>query len=307
MGIVGLKIVVAAAVSQIGYWILKLSTGRGNAVTAGYHRRRFATPVGDETWTAIDLQHPDSELTGGPDSQADIFVHCGPPQLSPNAARLAAAMRCRSIVAFGSTSVLYHDLPRPQGDPLKAAMLRRLEQEFTAACRHHRIAGTLFRPTMVYGTGMDQNVCRLARVITRSPVIPLPFGADGLRQPIHAADIAEIALKAAAETATDESVGKVRIIDIGGGEQLPYRTLVRRIGNALDRNPMLVPCPGLAQVARLAASARPSLAPTASALFRMKLDQVVDNTAASQTFGFQPRGFTPTRAELLGPLHPLAG
>lgn len=300
-----MKIVVAAAVSQIGYWVVRRAAEDGHQIIAGHHRRRFARPIGPEGWTAIDLQHPDGGLTTGDVAGADVFIHCGPPQFAPGAARLAAAMRCRAVIAFGSTSALYHDLPAPVGDPPKAAMLRRLEQEFSAACTHHRINGMLFRPTLVYGAGMDQNVCRLARMASRLPVLPLPPDAGGLRQPVHAADIASLVLTAA-ETAIRQIGTQTPIFDIGGGERLPYRDMVRRIARATGHTPPILTCPGLAGAVGLAAMIRPSLAPTVSALYRMGADQVVDNSAAHQEFGYEPRGFAPTREELTSPVHPLA-
>lgn len=299
-----MKIVVAAAVSQIGYWVLRQAANEGHEVIAGYRRRRFERPVANEVWVAMDLHHPADDLVGAPAGGADVFIHCGPPQFSARAARLAAMMNCHAVIAFGSTSALYHDLPRPHGDPVKAAMLRRMEQEFDAACTHHRIAGTLFRPTMIYGTGMDRNVCRLARMISRTPVLALPPDANGLRQPIHAADIASVALTAA-KMADPDAQGRTRIFDIGGGEKLPYRTMVRRVADALGRNPVILPLPGLTHFARMAAFARPSLDATASALYRMNRDQVADNSAARLTFEFNPRAFHPTLEELRSPLHPV--
>jgi nucleoside-diphosphate-sugar epimerase len=300
-----LKIVVTAAVSQIGYWVLKQAADKGLQVIAGYHHRRFSHPVGTERWTAIDLQNLDAAPTSSASFRADVFIHCGPPQFAPGAAKLAAAIGCRVVIAFGSTSALYHDLPAPIGDPQKAAMLRCLEQEFSAACRHHRIAGTLFRPTMVYGAGMDENVCRLARLASRLPVLPLPPNADGLRQPIHAADIAELVLDAAKES-LDRDESEQRIFDIGGGERLPYRDMVRRIARAMGRRTLLLTCPGLAETLRVAAVIRPSMAPIVSAVYRMGKDQIANNAIANQAFGFEPRGFAPVYKEMTAPIHSLA-
>ncbi|WP_420416233.1 NAD-dependent epimerase/dehydratase family protein [Pacificispira sp.] len=301
-----MKIVVTAAVSQIGYWVLRRVGEAEHQVFAGFHRRQFAAPVAQEIWTGIDLQHPAPGLTDGPMAGADVLIHCGPPQFAPNAARLGAALKCRAVVAFGSTSAIYHDLPRPFGDPVRAAMLRRLEQEFLQACANHRIAGTLFRPTMVYGAGMDGNVARLARMIARSPLLPLPRQADGLRQPIHADDIAALALTAASDPSFGGN-GQCRVFDIAGGEQLPYRAMVRRIGEAIGRPPRLITVPGFEQVMHAASLIRPSLYPTVSALYRMRLDQVADNEPAERAFGFAPRAFTPSADALLAPIHLLAG
>ena len=64
------------------------------------------------------------------------------------------------------------------------------------AARDRNVAGTIFRPTLIYGTGRDRSLAPIARFARRWRVLPLPVGARGLRQPVHAAvdDILDVLL-----------------------------------------------------------------------------------------------------------------
>ena len=52
------------------------------------------------------------------------------------------------------------------------------------------IACTVFRPTLIYGAGTDRSLAPIARFARRWRVLPVPLGANGLRQPVHARDLA---------------------------------------------------------------------------------------------------------------------
>ena len=49
--------------------------------------------------------------------------------------------------------------------------------------------GVMLHPTMIYGAQGENNVQRLARLLRRLPVMPLPGGGKFLVQPIHQSDV----------------------------------------------------------------------------------------------------------------------
>src|ERR1700733_7704423 len=53
---------------------------------------------------------------------------------------------------------------------------------------------TILRPTMIYGAAGDRNLSRLLRLLSRSPVLPVPAAGDCLHQPVHVADVAAAVL-----------------------------------------------------------------------------------------------------------------
>ena len=87
----------------------------------------------------------------------------------------------------------------------------------------------LLRPTLIYGCGMDRNVSVLAGLAQRFGVVPLAGQAAGLRQPVHADDLARAAFDALGAVATHG-----RAYALPGGETLPYREMVARVCATLD-------------------------------------------------------------------------
>jgi nucleoside-diphosphate-sugar epimerase len=134
------------------------------------------------------------------------------------------------------------------------------------------IGVTILRPTLIYGAGEDANVSAAARFIQRYGFFPLAWNAQGLRQPVHADDLASGALVALERPQT---IG--RTYALPGGETLPYRAMIERIFEALGRRPRFLRIPGLAAVSDLAR--------------RMARDQAFDIGPAARDLGYAPRRF----------------
>jgi nucleoside-diphosphate-sugar epimerase len=71
-----------------------------------------------------------------------------------------------------------------------AASLAEAEAEVERFCAEPGVAWTILRPTLIYDEGRDGNVSRLAGLIRRFGVLPLSGEGEGLRQPVHAEDLA---------------------------------------------------------------------------------------------------------------------
>ena len=94
------------------------------------------------------------------------------------------------MVAFSSSSVLSKADSNDRSERRLMRSLAAGEEALVAACSERGISLLLLRPTMIYGCGMDRNVSRLAAMARRHGVIPLAGAASGLRQPVHAEDLA---------------------------------------------------------------------------------------------------------------------
>ncbi len=208
--------------------------------------------------------------------------------LLPQALPALADAGVRRLVAFSSTSRFTQ---AATSDPSERAVARRLadaEEATIAACERLGIGWTILRPTLIYDEGRDANVSRLARLIRRFGVLPLAGGGGGLRQPVHAADLADGALAALAASAT---VG--RAYDLPGGETLSYRGMVERIFEGLGRRPRIVPVPAPLWRAAFAVAAPLLPGATASMGARMDADLVFDGAPAARDLGWAPRDFRP--------------
>lgn len=97
------------------------------------------------------------------------------------------------------------------------------ERAFLASGRH----GVMLHPTMIYGAEGEDNVQRLASLLRRLPVVPLPGGGRALVQPIHQSDVTA-AILAALKRDWDGPQSLV----IAGPDILAYRAFVAAIADA---------------------------------------------------------------------------
>ncbi len=210
-------------------------------------------------------------------------------------ARQPQSSTLRQVIALGSTSAdTKVDSASPPEREL-ALRLRAVESALISEARRLGAHWTLLRPTLIYG-GAHDSVARLGRFIRRRRVYPLLFGnaARALRQPVHAADLAQ-----AVHACVDCAEAEDRSFDLPGGETLSLRHFVRRIAAVCGRVALPLPLPlGLA----LRALERLQLIPAHAALAsagsaRIARDQLFDRERARLALGFEPRAFTPNPAE----------
>jgi nucleoside-diphosphate-sugar epimerase len=143
----------------------------------------------------------------------------------------------RRVVAFSSTSVLTKQDTEVEAERAMIKADRRRAKD-CSGMRQHNVGWTILRPTLIYAEGRDTNITPLSRLIRRFGFMPLVGGAPGLRQPVHAEDLAIGALAAASSRA---AINKVYALP--GGERLTYREMIGRIfdGMRLPRRTISVP------------------------------------------------------------------
>ncbi len=142
---------------------------------------------------------------------------------------LAAAPADAVLIALGSTRK-FTRWPDAHGNGVLAG-----ERALLASGR----PGVILHPTMIYGAEGENNVQRLAALIHRLPVLPLPGGGRALVQPIHQSDVTR-SIRAALTVAWDGPHAMV----IAGGTALPYADFIRAIADAAGLGPpRLVPVP----------------------------------------------------------------
>jgi nucleoside-diphosphate-sugar epimerase len=195
----------------------------------------------------------------------------------------------KRIVVFSSTSVLTKIDSEIVAERQMWQNLADAEQKIVAACEQRNIEWTILRPTLIYAEGRDQNITPLSRLIRRFGVMPAVGGASGLRQPVHAEDLA-IGAVAAASSASAAN----KFYSLPGGETLTYREMVGRIFDGLRQPRRAVPVP--AYLWRAVFAFVKPLFPGANVAMgtRMMVDMTFDCSPAKQDFGWNPRMFHPT-------------
>ncbi len=131
-------------------------------------------------------------------------------------------------------------------------------------------------------------VTKMDRIIERLGFMPLAGSGSGLRQPVHAEDLAIGALAAAASSAAAN-----KIYAIPGRDTITYREMVGRIFDGLQRPRRVVAVPPALWRAAFAL-AGPFISNANVAMGnRMAKDMIFDPTPAIQDFGWNPREFRP--------------
>ena len=145
------------------------------------------------------------------------------------AAIIAASPEADALVLLGSTRK-FTRWPDAHGNGVLAG-----EAALMASGR----CGVMLHPTMIYGAQGEDNVQRLAALLRRLPIIPLPGGGRFLVQPIHQSDVTR-SIRAALEQRWDGPASLV----IAGLEAIRYADFVRAVAAAAGlRKPFILPFP----------------------------------------------------------------
>src|SRR3990167_3758479 len=216
------------------------------------------------------------QMPGGAAMAHDTLVSLGPVDAFARwygSARPAASR----VIALGSTGLRDKS---DSADPQERELAQRLadaEASLFAAGRHGGAAITVLRPTLLYGSGRDRSLTALVALARRWRVLPLPFTAKGLRQPVHVDDVAA-AILGCLEVPAALTAG--RSFDLPGGEVLAFDAMVRRTLERHAPGARVLALPGFAfrPLARLAA--RLGKGPAPGSLARMAADQTADATPA---------------------------
>ncbi|MEM9303879.1 MAG: NAD-dependent dehydratase [Pseudomonadota bacterium] len=198
--------------------------------------------------------------------------------------------RIGRIIAFSSTSA---SVKRQSSSAAERTLASTLEGGEATVRGGASIEGTpcaILRPTLIYGRGLDRNLTRIAHWAGRRRFFPLAHEGRGLRQPVHADDLAALA----ADLALRPTAVDGRWI-VPGGERLSYREMVVRVYRSLGKVPRFVHVPITAVRTALAALQPFGMLPGLDAAMfdRMGDDLVFDGEPARDELGFAPRGFSP--------------
>ncbi len=274
-------ILVLGATSLVGRFVPAQASAEGRSLIAV--SRDPPEPTPGLGWLRADLTTPDMRLPA-----AEAVLSLSPIWLLPQALPALERAGVRRIVAMSSTSRFTKTgSPEPK-ERAVAKSLADAEDALAAFCEPRGIGWTVLRPTLIYAEGADQNVSRLAGLIRRFRVLPISGAGVGLRQPVHAQDLAAVAL-----AALDRPEALNRAYDLPGGETLTYRAMAERVFEGLGMRPAIVSVPP--PLWRLALAVASPILPGATAAMgdRMSADLVFDAEPAKRDLCWSPRAFRP--------------
>ena len=287
-----------------------MESDQGNLLVIGARslvgRRLREAVTGQDGWTSevrftsrqqlanqslvLDFENPEAFQPG---MTFRNVVFCTPVWLgSERLFRHLKSLGMQRLVAFSSTSLFTKEA---SGNEAERGVVRQLldgEKSTIDFCEANDIAWTILRPTLIYDEGQDENVSRIAATIRKLGFFPVCPPASGLRQPVHARDLAEAALKALRSDAA-----RGRAYNLPGGESLTYRTMVARIFEAMDRAPAIIAVPE--GVWRLVFGALKIMQPhrdlkqNLDMALRMNRDLWFESAPAIHDFDYAPGPFKP--------------
>jgi len=273
-----MTVVVFGASSQIGHFLLPRLRARGETVLALSRKERPE----EEGITWLQGELPDRM----PDVGRPLVVISFGPLLS--FAKWLASTPLLPGTRVVATSSMSAETKAESDVPAERAMSQLLRDGETAlanVCERNGALWTIFRPTLIYGAGLDKSLTPIARRAMRQRVFPLPAGR-GLRQPVHADDIA-----AAVVAALDCPEAAGRILPLGGGERITAGEMFARVRRSLPVTTLPAPMP--AWVLRLGRHAVPRLR---GPLTRLESNLIADNSELERLLGVSPRPFRPDAA-----------
>lgn len=198
------------------------------------------------------------------------------------------ASGARRVVALSSTSLFVKKDSSDQGEQHIACRLAEGERALRAWAEARRVEWVILRPTLIYGRGRDRNLTEIVRFVRRWGFFPLLGQAEGLRQPVHAEDVAMACVSALTVHAAANQT-----YNLSGGGTLSYREMVCRTFDVLGKVPRLVTIPRW--LFKLAVTALCQLPRyrywTVEMAERMNRDLVFDHADAARDLGFSPRSF----------------
>jgi len=280
-------LIVSGATCQVGYFLLP------RLVEAGFHI--YALSRHDPS--SLNMVHPfvtwcktDVSLGWNVPEIHDAlhFIHLAPLWLLPPVIEDISRQGVQRIVALSSTSRFTKISSNNIQEQEIAKKLIKAEECVIEECNKKMISWTLLRPTLIYGCSMDRNVTTISRFIKRFGFFPLAGEGKGIRQPVHAGDVAE-----ACFAVLSCRVAYNRNYNLTGGQTLTFREMVENIFLALNRKPRIIFIPRRLMffLIKAAACTQTYRHINEEMVERVDYDMCFDSSDAQRDFGYLPRKF----------------
>ena len=220
--------------------------------TAESFRQQLKTTHSD--WTLLSYSRHDSSMLPADFNDPTSFRHGGEPcssglwisfapiwLLAPFLDCLALEFPERlegllGVIACSSSSAITKRFAANRFDRELVARLTTAENQLLSTCRRLKLPCRILRPTLIYGRVgpyVDRNLSLLIQLMGRLPLLPVP-AHTGLRQPIHASQLAAVVLEFAQQlTCGGWNPQLPERFALGGDSELSYAAMLRALQQAL--------------------------------------------------------------------------
>ena len=276
---------VSGATSPVGRFLILRLIARKFDFVAMSRRKLAHLNTRRLTWVHGQV---DQLSTGNSPKSVETLIHLAPIYLLPQAVEILAKCGLKRVIALSSVSLhtkLDSEIPSERELARKIAVA---ETQLEEICRKNDICYVILRCTMIYSGTDDKNVSRLSDVIRLLRVFPLAGKGTGLRQPVHADDVA---------------IACVSLLDVpdawnctyvlSGGEVLSYRQMLARIAERAGKTLRVIEIPSAFwRIGLFLLKGVPTFRDVNLAMLR-RVDRNMDfpNDDAMSRIQFRPRDF----------------
>ena len=266
------RIVLFGATGRVGALLAQRIAGDGHALLCiGRNGNALGRLPGEHAVLDLDLPEGDERMI----RTGDIVINAVHARYTSRIAGMCPPDIARLIV-IGSTRYLSR-IPDRKADEVRAAV---------AYLNGSGLPWVVLHPTMIYGAEGENNVQRMAKLIRRFHVIPMPGGGRALIQPVHVLDVVD-----AVARAIERPEARNTEIDVGGPQALPYWQFLQAIAHANGTWVKVVPLPlPLVRLAARITAVLPGVPTIRDAeVLRLQEDKNVDIAPLERALGLRPR------------------
>jgi nucleoside-diphosphate-sugar epimerase len=135
-----------------------------------------------------------------------------------------------------SEDILTEESPCRPDSPYGRSKIQ-AEEGLIELCQNSPMTWTILRPTLVYGSGNPGNMERLMKLVKTG--LPLPLGSiNNQKSFVYVGNLIDAII-----SCINHPNAKNQTFIISDGEDLSTSELIRRLGKALDKSPLLLPFP----------------------------------------------------------------
>ena len=144
----------------------------------------------------------------------------------------------KGIIACSSTSALTKKFESNDYDKKLVRKLLRSEKKIISIAKKINVNCNIIRPTMIYGSFKeikDNNISKILNIMRSLKIVFLPSNS-GLRQPIHAYQLAEVVYFLMIKSIKAKNNIDNILINLGGDIILNYYEIIESLKNSVDKN-----------------------------------------------------------------------
>lgn len=116
---------------------------------------------------------------------------------------------------------------------------RNIEAKVYEIAKENNINLTILRPTMIYGTVKDRNICTFIKMVDKLPFLPMVNGGHYELQPVHCADLGN----AFYQVLINAEVCNNKDYILSGGAPIELREIFVQISKNLGVQKQFISCP----------------------------------------------------------------